>query len=104
MDTDRIAKNLLENKLCTNCKHNMMNGCGVDCKDLMDTVKENIPPFPPEGTCERWEEKVPSIVGTIMQAMKAFGGLGISSSGLGPQITEIAKILEIDQSLKDKKK
>jgi hypothetical protein len=101
MNSDKIAKNLLEGKLCTNCKHNMKNGCSVDCKDIMDTAKENIPPFPPEGTCERWQEKVP-IVETLMKAMKAFGGpTGLSSAGFG-QITEIAKVLENNEFFKKK--
>lgn len=100
MDADRIAKNLLENKLCTNCKYNMKNGCSIDCKNLVATTIENIPPFPSEGTCERWEEKV-QIVETIMQVIKAFGGgLGTSSAGFG-EITRVAKILEeYDKSLK----
>lgn len=53
----KIAKNLLENKTCNNCKFREHEQgdvffCGIDSTNCYEGTK----PLPKENTCERWEE------------------------------------------------
>jgi hypothetical protein len=51
MTQDRIAKNLLENKTCNNCKHYHED----DVEKTKDCEFWKLP-IPAENTCEKWEE------------------------------------------------
>jgi hypothetical protein len=48
-NADRIAKNLLEGKVCRLCEHSRGKHCVLNIEDRFA--------FSEEGTCELWEEK-----------------------------------------------
>ena len=55
MDSDRLAKNLLEGKSCDNCWHNAISNFSGKCLNVK-TKKHRLQSE--NNTCEDWDRKV----------------------------------------------